>query len=442
MTGMDGAAPRNGDEPGRHRVNHAQDGAARSNGGDGAGPSGSNPLDDAILRREHRPGRHARRHRRYPRPGRRCLEADARPAVGRPVSRRCGRSRCSAWAAPRSAATSSPASGRTGCARRSRSCAATTCRPGWTTSTLVVASSNSGNTEETISALGTAVLAQLPDRRDHDGRGPAQGRRSRRVSAARLPGRRHAAGGRRLLGHAARRAARAGRPAGPQRSTRSTGACGRHGPAIATFGPDVPTDAESREATGLDAARPLPDRRGGRVPRPVARRWKTQLNENGKSSAAWEDTAGGDAQHRRRLPAPGGPRATTSRGVPGEPLGSPAQPAAGGAVDRRARRRAHRPQPGRRLRETARLPRRCRRSCWATTSRAYLALLYGDGPDADRGADGASRRRWPRPTWTSAGRRVPPEPEKTGPTVRSIRAAAGSNTGEREQSYRWSETIG
>ena len=53
--------------------------------------------------------------------------------------------------------------------------------PAWVSPrTLVIASSNSGNTEETISALAAALAAQGAGRRDHHRRRARDGRRHAR----------------------------------------------------------------------------------------------------------------------------------------------------------------------------------------------------------------------------------------------------------------------
>ena len=168
--------------------------------------------------------------------------------------------------------------------------------------TLVVAVSYSGATEETISALEAALRRALPGRRRHHRRAAARGGPAGRAAAPRLPRRRAAAGGGRLPVAPAGRPPRARRPPGPRRR-RDRG--GRRGGRRRRLARDRAAECPPRQpgqAAGLGAARPPAARRGGSgFMAAVARRWKTQLNENGKSDRRLRGAARGDPQHGRGL---------------------------------------------------------------------------------------------------------------------------------------------
>src|SRR3990170_2440822 len=107
--------------------------------------------------------------------------------------------------------------------------------------TLVVASSYSGATEETIAALTTALERKCPVAIITTG-GP--------------------------LLEAAGRAAEA---------------------AVAANMPAVPTESNAAKQLAWSVVGRLPIVEAAGFLAPVARRWKTQLNENGKTSASWEE---------------------------------------------------------------------------------------------------------------------------------------------------------
>ena len=77
---------------------------------------------------------------------------------------------------------------------------------------------------------------------------------------------------------------------GPGRRRRSRRRSPRPRSGRDACGRDVPDRRQPGQAARLVAARPPAGRRGAAASwPPVARRWKTQLNENGKSAAAWEE---------------------------------------------------------------------------------------------------------------------------------------------------------
>jgi glucose/mannose-6-phosphate isomerase len=161
--------------------------------------------------------------------------------------------------------------------------------PAWVgAATLVVASSSSGNTEETLTALGAALQ-----------RGSA-------VVAVTTGGALKQAAGRAslpLLGFPSVGMPRAavgysvGLLAGllERAGLLSLDAAEVEAGAIAAvsaaadYGPDVPTDRNRAKQLAWSILARLPVIEASGFLAPVARRWKTQLNENGKSAAVWEE---------------------------------------------------------------------------------------------------------------------------------------------------------
>jgi glucose/mannose-6-phosphate isomerase len=161
--------------------------------------------------------------------------------------------------------------------------------PAWVDrETLVVASSYSGSTEETVSALGMALERRCPVVIITTG-GPLRDVAVR----ARLPlltfpggGQPRAAVGY-SLGLLAGLLERAGvlelQKEEVEEAARVAAATARSG------GPGVPTDRNPAKQLAWALVDRLPVVEAGGFLAPVARRWKTQLNENGKTTAAFEE---------------------------------------------------------------------------------------------------------------------------------------------------------
>lgn len=161
--------------------------------------------------------------------------------------------------------------------------------PAWVgPETLVVASSYSGATEETISALSTALERRCPVAIITTG-GP-MGEVARRV---RLPlltfpgdGQPRAAVGysMTLLAGTLERAGLLEIVDDEIRDAASAGSA-----AVELFGPDVPTERNPAKQLAWSLVDRLPVIEASGALAVVARRWKTQLNENGKSGAFAEE---------------------------------------------------------------------------------------------------------------------------------------------------------
>jgi glucose/mannose-6-phosphate isomerase len=161
--------------------------------------------------------------------------------------------------------------------------------PAWVSSdSLVVASSYSGATEETISALTAAVqrgarvavistgglihdVAQRADLPLLTFPGGGQPRAAVGYAMGLLAGLLERAGMLALDEAEVAAAARAGRAA------------------VAMYGPAVPTADDPAKQLAWTLLDRLPIIEASGFLSAVARRWKTQLNENGKSSAVWEE---------------------------------------------------------------------------------------------------------------------------------------------------------
>lgn len=161
--------------------------------------------------------------------------------------------------------------------------------PAWVgPSTLVVASSNSGNTEETLSALGAALKRKCPIVAVTTGGAlkTAAGRASLPLLGFPSIGMPRAAIGY-SVGLLAGLLERAGYlvldAAEVEAAAKVAAAAG------AEFGPEVPTDANTAKQLAWTLLDRLPIVESSGFLTPVARRWKTQLNENSKSTAAWEE---------------------------------------------------------------------------------------------------------------------------------------------------------
>jgi glucose/mannose-6-phosphate isomerase len=161
--------------------------------------------------------------------------------------------------------------------------------PAWVSeSTLVIASSNSGNTEETLSALGTALQRKAPIVAVTTGGAlaTAAGRASLPLLSFPKIGMPRAAVGY-SVGLTAGLLERAGHL--DLADDEVEGAVGAAEKAVAAYGPDVPTSSNKAKQIAWSLLDRLPIVEAAGFLSPVARRWKTQLNENGKTSAAWEE---------------------------------------------------------------------------------------------------------------------------------------------------------
>jgi glucose/mannose-6-phosphate isomerase len=161
--------------------------------------------------------------------------------------------------------------------------------PAWVdASTLVVASSNSGNTEETLTALGIALARKASVAAITSG-----GALATAATRASLPLLLQPAGGmpRAAVGYAVTLLAGLLERAGMlDLDSAEVDAAAAHGRAsVASWGPTVATaeNLAKRLAWSFVDRWPVIEASGFLVP--VARRWKTQFNENAKSSAAWEE---------------------------------------------------------------------------------------------------------------------------------------------------------
>lgn len=155
-------------------------------------------------------------------------------------------------------------------------------------STLVVAASFSGGTEETLSALEQALRRGCPAAAITTG-GPLRDAAVRAsLPLLQFPGGgqpRAAVGwGTMLLAGLLERAGALDLD-GAEVAAAAVAAESVHH----ACGPDVPTDANPAKQLAWSLVDRLPVVEAGGWLAPVARRWKTQLNENAKTSAAWEE---------------------------------------------------------------------------------------------------------------------------------------------------------
>ena len=178
--------------------------------------------------------------------------------------------------------------------------AATRCRPWATPDTLVLCSSYSGDTEETLAAYDARRRARRPaDRRDHRrraGRARAPRRRAGDPAARRLPAARRG----RL--HARGRARGRPRSCGAAPSLRAEiEVAAAHAEGLAReWGPDGPRTARAK-ALARRLHGTVPVIAGAGLTAPVAYRWKTQINENAKLPAFARRAARARPQRDRRL---------------------------------------------------------------------------------------------------------------------------------------------
>jgi glucose/mannose-6-phosphate isomerase len=161
--------------------------------------------------------------------------------------------------------------------------------PAWVgPSTLVVASSNSGNTEETLSALGAALQRKSAVVALATGGAltTAAGRAKFPLLAFPSIGMPRAAVGYSvaLLAGVLERAGHL-----DLEQAEIDAAVAVTSAAVAEYGPEVPTDANRAKQIAWTLLDRLPIIESAGFLIPVARRWKTQLNENSKSSAVWEE---------------------------------------------------------------------------------------------------------------------------------------------------------
>jgi glucose/mannose-6-phosphate isomerase len=154
--------------------------------------------------------------------------------------------------------------------------------------TLVVASSHSGTTEETISTFGQAAARKAPSVVISTGGTLLEVARRAKLPLLAFPG-----GGqpRASVGYAITLLAglleRSGLLAleDAEVEAAARGADAR----VTASAPDVPTADNDAKRLAWSIVDRLPVIEAGGFLAPVARRWKTQLNENGKTSAAWEE---------------------------------------------------------------------------------------------------------------------------------------------------------
>jgi glucose/mannose-6-phosphate isomerase len=161
--------------------------------------------------------------------------------------------------------------------------------PAWVSpTTLVIASSNSGNTEETLSALGTALQRKAPVVAIATGGAlaTAAGRASLPLLSFPRTGMPRAAVGY-SVGLTAGLLERAGHLDLADDEVEAAAAAAAK--AVAAYGPEVPTSANRAKQLAWSLLDRFPIVEAAGFLTPVARRWKTQLNENGKTSAAWEE---------------------------------------------------------------------------------------------------------------------------------------------------------
>jgi glucose/mannose-6-phosphate isomerase len=161
--------------------------------------------------------------------------------------------------------------------------------PAWVTAdTFVVASSYSGSTEETIAAFGAALERRSPVAVITTGGTLGEVARRAELPLLTFPG-----GGqpRAALGYAVMLLAglleRAGMLSLEDASV--TAAAAAAGAVARRCGPDVPTEGNPAKQLAWTLVDRLPIIEGSGFLAAVARRWKTQLNENGKSVAVAEE---------------------------------------------------------------------------------------------------------------------------------------------------------
>ncbi len=161
--------------------------------------------------------------------------------------------------------------------------------PAWVgPSTLVVASSYSGTTEETISAFGQAAARKAPSAIISTGGTLLGVARRAGLPCLAFPG-----GGqpRASVGYAITLLAGLLERAGLLELTAAEVEAAAHDADIrvAASVPELPTDENEAKRLAWSIVDRLPIIEASGFLAPVARRWKTQLNENGKTTAAWEE---------------------------------------------------------------------------------------------------------------------------------------------------------
>ena len=161
--------------------------------------------------------------------------------------------------------------------------------PAWVgPETLVVASSNSGNTEETLAALAAAVSRKCPVVAIASGGALSAAAQRGPFPLLTLP-----AGGmpRAAVGYAVTLVAglleRAGFLDLGEGEVQGAAAAARS--AVAAYAPHVATGDNLAKQLAWTLVDRLPVVEASGFLSPVARRWKTQFNENSKSSAVWEE---------------------------------------------------------------------------------------------------------------------------------------------------------
>lgn len=161
--------------------------------------------------------------------------------------------------------------------------------PAWVgPSTLVVASSYSGTTEETISAFGQAAERRAPSAIISTGGTLLDVARRAKLPHLAFPG-----GGqpRASVGYAITLLAGLLERAGLLELADGEVEAAAHTADIrvAASSPELPTAENEAKRLAWTIVDRLPVVEASGFLAPVARRWKTQLNENGKTSAAWEE---------------------------------------------------------------------------------------------------------------------------------------------------------
>ena len=142
--------------------------------------------------------------------------------------------------------------------------------------------------------------------------------------------------------------------------------------AVGAAAPGVATAANLAKQLAWSLVDRIPVIEAGGFLAPVARRWKTQLNENGKSGRGVEELP--EATHNTvvGLSPTGWHPGPPDRGLPGERRRPPSQRAACQAVTGAAERRRHRPPGGDQRWDRAASHARWMRSSWVTSRASTL----------------------------------------------------------------------
>ena len=276
-----------------------------------------------------------------------------------------------------------------------RSCAATSCRPG-SSEHAGVAVSYSGNTEETLACVGARAAARLPAGLRGLRRTPGGARRAARPAARRV--RRPACSRAPRSAICRRRSAPPSRRAGlapgfDEQVAEAIGGRGRAREPSSRPRSPTPTTRPRRIARRL--LNRLPVVYGAGVTAPAARRWKGQINENAKTPAFFNELP--ELDHNELVgwatnPGVAGRASARVARRPGRRRAS-APPAGPHGRDRAAARGRRGARRGARRLPLARVLSSAYVGDFASL---YLALLYGVDPapvDGHRRLQGAAGRR-------------------------------------------------